>query len=86
MRKIGLLTAALFAATLHAPQPQAPQPPVFRAVVAGPLLDRRGHPLTDFLLASGTDVPGLRLALGNLGRGDDVIELAQQYIAFRVAR
>ena len=53
VRKIGLLTATLFAATLHAPQLQ---PPVFRAVVAGPLLDRRGHLLTDLLLASGTYV------------------------------
>ncbi|HMB79474.1 MAG TPA: hypothetical protein VKI43_05385, partial [Vicinamibacterales bacterium] len=63
------------------------------AAVSGRLLDRRGQPLTDLPLTPG-DAPELRLALGNLGVGDYVIELtaragdetAQQYVAFRVVR
>ena len=54
--------------------------------VAGRLLDRRGQPLTDLPLTPGLETPELRLALGNLGPGDYVIELAQQYIAFRVVK
>jgi hypothetical protein len=54
--------------------------------VSGRLLDRRGQRLTDLPLTPGTETPELRLALGNLGPGDYVIELAQQYIAFRVVR
>ena len=55
-------------------------------VVSGRLLDRRGQPLTDLPLVPDTATPELRLALGNLGPGDYVIELAQQFIAFRVVR
>jgi VWFA-related protein len=54
--------------------------------VSGRLLDRRGQRLTDLPLTPATETPELRLALGNLGPGDYVIELAQQYIAFRVVR
>jgi VWFA-related protein len=54
--------------------------------VSGRLLDRRGQPLTDLPLMPDTATPELRLALGNLGPGDYVIELAQQFIAFRVVR
>jgi hypothetical protein len=53
---------------------------------AGRLLDRRGQPLTDLPLTPGDGTPEVRLALGNLGPGDYVVELAQQYIAFRVVR
>jgi VWFA-related protein len=53
---------------------------------SGRLLDRRGQPLTELPLAPGADIPELRLALGNLGPGDYVIQLGQQYIAFRVVR
>jgi VWFA-related protein len=62
--------------------------------VTGRLLDRRGQPLTELptTLAGGTSE--LRLALGNLGPGDYVIELsaragdeaAHQFVAFRVVR
>jgi VWFA-related protein len=55
-------------------------------LTSGRLLDRRGQPLTELPLAPGGELPELRLALGNLGPGDYVIELAQQYIAFRVVR
>jgi hypothetical protein len=54
--------------------------------VSGRLLDRRGQPLTDLPLTPDAATPELRLALGNLGPGDYVIELAQQFIAFRVVR
>lgn len=62
--------------------------------VSGRLLDRRGQPLTDLPLTPGTDEPEVRLALGNLGAGDYVVELiarsgdetVQQYVAFRVVR
>ena len=53
---------------------------------AGRLLDRRGQPLTDLPLTPGAETPEVRLALGNLGPGDYVIELARQFIAFRVVR
>jgi VWFA-related protein len=63
-------------------------------VVSGRLLDRRGQPLTELptTLAGGTSEP--RLALGNLGPGDYVIELsarsgdeaARQFVAFRLVR
>jgi VWFA-related protein len=53
---------------------------------AGRLLDRRGQPLTDLPLSPGEGTPEVRLPLGNLGPGDYVVELAQQYIAFRVVR
>ena len=53
---------------------------------SGRLLDRRGQPLTDLPLTAGADVPELRLALGNLGPGDYVIELARQYVACRVVK
>ncbi len=62
---------------------RAPGAPV---TVSGRLLDRRGQRLTDLPLTPATETPELRLALGNLGPGDYVIELAQQYIAFRVVR
>ena len=55
-------------------------------VASGRLLDRRGRPLTDLPLVAGSEVPELRLALGSLGPGDYVVELAQQYVAFRVVR
>jgi len=71
------------------------------AVTSGRLLDRRGQALTE-LPVTPADLPGstagavseLRLALGNLGPGDYVIEItarsgdeaAQQFVAFRVAR
>jgi hypothetical protein len=55
-------------------------------VTPGRLLDRRGQPLTELPLTTGAETPELRLALGNLGPGDYVIELAQQYVAFRVVR
>ena len=42
--------------------------------------------LTNLSLMPDTAAPELRLALGNLGPGDYVIELAQQFIAFRVVR
>jgi hypothetical protein len=54
--------------------------------VSGRLLDRRGQRLTDLPLMPDTATPELRLPLGNLGPGDYVIELAQQFIAFRVVR
>jgi hypothetical protein len=57
-----------------------------QVTVSGRLLDRRGQPLTDLPLTPAAATPELRLALGNLGPGDYVIELAQQYIAFRVVR
>ena len=58
------------------------------------LLDRRGQPLTDVPVTPGPEASELRLALGNLGPGDYVLELtarigdeaAQQYVAFRVVR
>jgi hypothetical protein len=58
------------------------------------VLDRRGRPLTDLRVTPGALAFALRLPLGNLGPGDDVIELtarageeaAQQFVAFRVAR
>jgi VWFA-related protein len=53
---------------------------------AGRLLDRRGKMLTELPLTAGSEIAELRLALGSLGAGDYVIALAQQYIAFRVAR
>jgi VWFA-related protein len=64
------------------------------AAVSGRLLDRRGQPLTDLPVTQGEEASELRLALGNLGPGDYVIELtaragdeaAQQYVAFRVVR
>jgi VWFA-related protein len=56
------------------------------AIVSGRLLDRRGQPLSDLPLMPDAAKPELRLALGNLGPGDYVIELAQQFIAFRVLR
>jgi VWFA-related protein len=55
-------------------------------VTSGRLLDRRGQPLTELPLTADTDNAEVRLALGNLGPGDYVIELAQQYVAFRVVR
>ena len=63
-------------------------------LVSARLLDRRGQPLTDVPVTAAADVAELRLALGNLGAGDYVIELtarageesAQQYVAFRVLR
>ena len=62
--------------------------------VSGRLLDRRGQPLTDLPVTPAAESCELRLALGNLGPGDYVIELcarvgdesAPQYIAFRVLR
>ena len=54
--------------------------------VSGRLLDRRGQPLTDLRLTPDTATPELRLAPGSLGPGEYVIELAQQFIAFRVVR
>jgi VWFA-related protein len=64
------------------------------AAVSGRLLDRRGQPLTDLAVSPAAESCELRLALGNLGPGDYVIELcaragdesAQQYVAFRVLR
>jgi VWFA-related protein len=64
------------------------------AVVSGRLLDRHGQPLTDLPVTPGAEASELRLALGNLGPGDYVIELtaragdqaAQQHVAFRVVR
>jgi VWFA-related protein len=58
------------------------------------LLDRRGQPLADLPIAPAGGALELRLALGNLGAGDYVIEItaragdeaAQQFVAFRVAR
>ena len=67
----------------HRPASGAEAGPV---TVFGRLLDRRGQPLTDLPLTPGSETPELRLTLGNLGPGDYVIELAQQYIAFRVVR
>jgi VWFA-related protein len=55
-------------------------------VTSGRLLDRRGQPLTDLPVVAETEVPELHLALGNLGPGDYVVELAGQYVAFRVVR
>jgi VWFA-related protein len=63
-------------------RPAAPGP----VIGSGRLLDRRGQPLTDLPLMPDTATPELRLALGSLGPGDYVIELAQQFIAFRVVR
>jgi VWFA-related protein len=54
--------------------------------IPGHLLDRRGQPLTELPLTPGAERPELRLPLGNLGPGDYVIELGQQYVAFRVVR
>jgi VWFA-related protein len=64
------------------------------ASVAGRLLDRRGQPLTDLPVTPAAEASELRLALGNLGPGDYVIEMtgragdeaAQQFVAFRVVR
>jgi hypothetical protein len=53
---------------------------------AGRLLDRRGRLLTELPLTPGLNPPEVRIALGSLGPGDYVIELAQQYVAFRVVR
>ena len=61
--------------------------------VSGRLLDRRGQLLTDLPVTPGGEAE-LRLALGNLGPGDYVIELtarttdetAQQFVAFRLVR
>ena len=58
-------------------------PPAVRSTAPGPvtvsgrLLDRRGQPLTDLRLTPDTATPELRLALGSLGPGEYVIELAQ---------
>ena len=62
--------------------------------VSGRLLNGRGQPLTDLPATPGADACELRLALGNLGPADYVIEFtarsgdeaARQYIAFRVVR
>ena len=62
--------------------------------VSARLLNGRGQPLTDLPVTPGADACELRLALGNLGPADYVIEFtarfgdetAQQYIAFRVVR
>jgi VWFA-related protein len=62
--------------------------------VSGRLLDRRGQPLTILPMSAAEGAAELRLALGNLGPGDYVIELnakggdeaAQQFVAFRVIR
>jgi VWFA-related protein len=75
-------TLVIRAATIRAP------------AVSGRLLDRRGQPLTDLPVTPATEACELRLALGNLGPGDYVIELsagagdeaARQYVAFRVVR
>ena len=64
----------------------ARQPGAAAPLTPGRLLDRRGQPLTELPLAQGAEIPELRLSLGNLGPGDYVIELGQQYIAFRVVR
>jgi hypothetical protein len=64
------------------------------AVTSGRLLDRRGQALIDLPVTPSGAVSEVRLALGNLGPGDYVIELtarfgdeaAQQFVAFRVAR
>ena len=63
-------------------------------VVSGRLLDRRGQPLTELPTTLVGATSELRLALGNLGPGDYVIELraragdeaARQFVAFRVVR
>jgi VWFA-related protein len=52
----------------------------------GRLLDRRGRMLTELPLTPGAETAELRIPLGSLGPGDYVVALAQQYIAFRVAR
>jgi hypothetical protein len=53
---------------------------------AGRLLDRHGQLLTELPLTPGVNPPEVRLALGSLGPGDYVIQLAQQYVAFRVVK
>jgi VWFA-related protein len=53
---------------------------------AGRLLDRHGQVLTELPLTAGSHPPEVRIALGSLAPGDYVIELAQQYVAFRVVR
>jgi VWFA-related protein len=61
---------------------------------SGRLLDRRGQALADLPMTPAGAASELRLALGNLGLGDYVIEItaragdeaAQQFVAFRVAR
>jgi VWFA-related protein len=73
-------------ADVHPSGASAGQGGVEPVTVSGRLLDRRGRPLTDLPLTPAAATPELRLALGNLGPGDYVIELAQQYIAFRVVR
>ena len=63
-------------------------------VVSGRLLNGRGQPLTDLPMTPDTGAAELRLALGNLGAADYVVELTgrsgeesiQQYVAFRVVR
>jgi hypothetical protein len=63
-------------------------------VTSGRLLDRRGQALTDLPVTQAGAASELRLPLGNLGPGDYVIEItarsgdqvAQQFLAFRVAR
>jgi VWFA-related protein len=63
-------------------------------VTSGRLLDRRGQALADLPMTPAGEASELRLALGNLGPGDYVIEItaragaeaAQQFVAFRVAR
>jgi VWFA-related protein len=62
--------------------------------VSARLLNGRGQSLTDLPVTPGADACELRLALGNLGPADYVIEFtgrsgdeaAQQYVAFRVVR
>jgi hypothetical protein len=56
------------------------------APAAGRLLDRHGQTLTELPLTAGLNPPELRIALGSLGPGDYVIELGQQYVAFRVVK
>ena len=101
MRRIVLLSVVLLAglAEVRASQtrenPPPPQPPTFRAgtnlvQVDAIITDDNRPPIT----ASAAEVTEIRLALGNLGPGDYVIELtartideaAQQWVAFRVVR
>ena len=73
-------------APLRSSEASAGQSGAESVTVSGRLLARRGQPLTDLPLTPAAATPELRLALGNLGPGDYVIELALQYIAFRVVR
>ena len=73
---------------------RGPAAPTRTPALSGRLLDRRGRPLTDLPGTPGGEGVQMRLALGNLGPGDYVIELtardgdeaARQYVAFRVVR